>query len=44
LSGVDQCWSQKERFYDKAEIEDAKAAYNHARATYKKILQECDVD
>ena len=44
LKGVDQCWSQKERFYKPAEMEDAKQAYAHARETYKKILAECDVD
>jgi hypothetical protein len=44
LKGVDQCWSQKERFYKPAEMEEAKAAYAHARETYQKILAECDVD
>ncbi len=44
LKGVDQCWSQKERFYKPAEMEDARLAYAHARETYKKILAECDVD
>jgi hypothetical protein len=44
LKGVDQCWSQKERFYRADELEDAKAAYAHARATYQKILAECEVD
>jgi hypothetical protein len=44
LKGVDQCWSQKERTYKPAEMEDAKAAYAHARATYQKLLAECDVD
>jgi hypothetical protein len=44
LKGVDQCWSQKERTYKAAEMEDAKAAYAHARETYRKILAECEVD
>ena len=44
LKGVDQCWSQKERTYKPAEMDDAKAAYAHARDTYRKILAECEVD
>jgi len=44
LKSVDQCWSQKERTYKAAEMEDAKAAYAHARDTYRKILAECEVD
>ena len=44
LKGVDQCWSQKERFYKSAEMEEAKLAYAHARETYKKILAECEVE
>ena len=41
LRGVDQCWSQKSRFYAKEEKEDAKRAYEHARRVYRKILAEC---
>ncbi len=44
LKGVDQCWSQKEKFIKAAELEDAKAAYAHARTTYQKLLTECDAD
>ncbi|NOS72208.1 MAG: CehA/McbA family metallohydrolase [Verrucomicrobia bacterium] len=44
LKGVDQCWSQKEKFIRDNEKEDAKLAYDHARAAYQKILGECDVD
>jgi hypothetical protein len=44
LKGVDQCWSQKERFIKAEEKEEAKQAYAHARATYGKILKECEVD
>jgi len=44
LKGVDQCWSQKERTYRKTELEDARAAYAHAREAYQKILAESDVD
>jgi hypothetical protein len=44
LKGVDQCWSQKQRFYAKAEINDAKAAYDHARQTYRRIVAESYAD
>lgn len=44
LKGVDQCWSQKEKFIRDNEKEDAKLAYDHARAAYQKILGESDVD
>ena len=40
LKGVDQCWSQKERFIRKDEIADAKSAYEHARVTYRRLIQE----
>jgi len=42
LRGVDQCWSQKERFFAGAEHEQARLAYDHARKTYQAILQECE--
>jgi hypothetical protein len=41
LKGVDQCWSQKERFIKPGEKEEAKAAYEHARVTYRRLLSEC---
>ena len=44
LKGVDQCWSQKQKLIKPAEQEDARMAYDHARAAYQKILGECDVD
>ena len=44
LKGVDQCWSQKERFIKPAELDDAKAAYGHARETYRRLLAECTVE
>ncbi|HXE53230.1 MAG TPA: hypothetical protein VN541_09460, partial [Tepidisphaeraceae bacterium] len=44
LKGIDQCWSQKQRFIAPAEMDDAKAAYEHAREAYRKILQECEAD
>jgi len=48
LKSVDQCWKQKERFIEKSPIEnemaDAKAAYEHARVTYKQLIEECHDD
>jgi hypothetical protein len=44
LKGVDQCWSQKERFIAAAELDQAKADYEHARRTYRRLLAECDID
>jgi hypothetical protein len=44
LKGVEQCWSQKDRFYAAAEKKDAKAAYDHAREVYRKILDESAQD
>jgi hypothetical protein len=44
LKGVDQCWSQKRKFIAAGEMEDAKAAYEHARAAYRQILAESDHD
>jgi hypothetical protein len=44
LDGVEQCWKSKERFYKQDEKADAKAAYDHAREVYRKIVEESDVD
>jgi hypothetical protein len=44
LRGVDQCWSQKEKLIAPPEIEDARAAYEHARETYRQRLWECAGD
>ena len=41
LRGVEQCWSQKERFISAAEKEQAKQAYEHARQVYRTRLAEC---
>ena len=41
LKCVDQCWSQKAQFIRAEEMEAAKAAYEHARQTYRQRLQEC---
>ena len=44
LKSVDQCWSQKEKLIAEAELSQARADYEHARVTYRKILAESDVD
>ena len=44
LKGVDQCWSQKERVISAAEMDQAKADYDHARATYRRLLGEMEAD
>jgi hypothetical protein len=41
LLGVDKCWQQKERFIKSDELAQAKADYEHARATYRRLLAEC---
>ncbi|HLH53412.1 MAG TPA: CehA/McbA family metallohydrolase [Verrucomicrobiae bacterium] len=41
LDGVDRCWHQKERFIKADEMADAKAAYEHARQTYRMLLSQC---
>ncbi|HWN96983.1 MAG TPA: CehA/McbA family metallohydrolase [Methylomirabilota bacterium] len=40
LKGVDQCWSQKKRTYQESEMEEAVAAYDHARKVYQARLAE----
>jgi hypothetical protein len=44
LDGVDRCWSQKEKFIAANELEEARAAYEHARVSYRRILAESGVD
>jgi hypothetical protein len=44
LEGVDQCWSQKKRFIAAKELEDAKKAYDHARAVYRQKLDQAEVE
>jgi hypothetical protein len=45
LDGVEQCWNSKQQFYAQTgETDTAKAAYDHAREEYKKIISECEVD
>jgi hypothetical protein len=44
LKGVDQCWSQKQRFIKPEELEQAKADYEHARRTYQRLLSESEIE
>ena len=44
LKGVDQCWSQKQRFIASDELDVAKADYEHARRTYRRLVAESDTD
>ena len=44
LKGVDQCWSQKERFIKADELDQAKVDYAHAREVYQRLLAECDTE
>jgi hypothetical protein len=38
LRGVDRCWSQKKRFIQNSEMDDARQTYDHARAVYRAML------
>ena len=40
LKSVDQCWSQKERAIRASEKDEAKKAFDVARAAYRKIREE----
>ncbi|MDZ4803154.1 MAG: CehA/McbA family metallohydrolase [Bryobacteraceae bacterium] len=40
LDGVDAVWNRKERFYADSEKAAARAAYDHARETYRRIVAE----
>jgi len=44
LSGVEKCWSQKQRFIKAEEMEEAKAAYDHARVEYRRLISESPID
>ncbi len=44
LDGVNRCWSQKERFIAKDEMDDAIAAYDYAREVYSQILSESKLE
>ncbi|MGL4511802.1 MAG: CehA/McbA family metallohydrolase [Lacipirellulaceae bacterium] len=40
LRGVDQCWKTKRNTYAAEEQDQAKADYEHARAEYRRIIEE----
>jgi hypothetical protein len=44
ISGVDQCWKQKEPRIRDSEKAEAKAAFDLARDAYRRILSESDTD
>jgi hypothetical protein len=44
LKGVDQCWSQKQRHIKADEMDEAKRDYEHARQTYRKLIEESEVE
>jgi hypothetical protein len=40
LNAVDRCWASKSPLIRQAELDAAKTAYDHARAAYRRILDE----
>jgi hypothetical protein len=40
LDAVDVCWERKRGQYRESELDAARAAYEHARETYRKILAD----
>lgn len=42
LDSVNQCWTQKSPRISPAEIDEARKAYDHARATYRRLMAESD--
>jgi len=42
LAAVNQCWTQKASKISQRELPEARAAYDHARAVYSKILTESE--
>jgi hypothetical protein len=42
LAGVNQCWTQKAPKISQKELPEAKAAYDHAREVYTRLLAESD--
>jgi hypothetical protein len=43
LKGVEQCWKQKKSTYAASEMDDAIAAYEHARRVYRRIIEESEM-
>jgi hypothetical protein len=44
LKGIDRCWQQKVKLIRPAERPTAQKAYDEARAVYRAVLKESDVD
>ena len=44
LQAVDVCWGSKKDGIRAEELDAARAAYEHARETYRAIVAECDAD
>jgi len=44
LAGLEQCWKSKEKTYHDDERAEAIAAYDHARAVYRRLIEESPVD
>jgi hypothetical protein len=42
LAAVNQCWTQKAPKISKAELPDARAAYDHAREVYTRLIAESE--
>jgi hypothetical protein len=42
LAALEQCWREKERTYAPAEMFEARAAYQHARQVYRRMLNEAN--
>ena len=40
LASLEQCWKEKQRTYAPAEMQQAEEAYQHARDTYRRMLDE----
>ena len=40
LAAVNQCWTQKAPKIAPAELEEARAAYDHAREVYRRLIAE----
>jgi len=43
LTAVNQCWTQKAPAIRAAKLGDARAAYDHAREVYKRLVAESGV-
>jgi hypothetical protein len=44
LAAVNQCWTQKAPKIAPGELEEARRAYNHARAVYRRLIAESPAD